>query len=218
MQLKLAHPYDTITEFITFYNSNYELQEIIKYCCLITSRQLWAKAKRCVSLNSITHWIIWISHGICLNAIGLTMTDWHSKHFVSFVCLFSTNTSKFFIKRRRSQLAVSHHSPASHQAIGVYTSRLFARCWWHCPVSVITLTICLNDQLTLCGTSVVINTGLSHCVLFFLRVDLINSDYRVCISPCTTFCTSIQRLWTHSITVMELHYKYIFNFHIYFTI
>ena len=29
MQLKLAHPYDTITEFITLYNSNYELQEII---------------------------------------------------------------------------------------------------------------------------------------------------------------------------------------------
>ena len=40
MQLKLAHPYDTFTEFITLYNSNYELQEIIKYCCLITSRQL----------------------------------------------------------------------------------------------------------------------------------------------------------------------------------
>ena len=31
MQLKLAYPYDTIyiTEFITLYNSNYELQEII---------------------------------------------------------------------------------------------------------------------------------------------------------------------------------------------
>ena len=40
MQLKLAHPYDTFTEFITLYNSNYELQEIIKYCRLITSRQL----------------------------------------------------------------------------------------------------------------------------------------------------------------------------------
>ena len=31
MQLKLAHPFlaDTITEFITLYNSNFELQEII---------------------------------------------------------------------------------------------------------------------------------------------------------------------------------------------
>ena len=29
MQLKLAHSYDTITEFITLYNSNYELQEAI---------------------------------------------------------------------------------------------------------------------------------------------------------------------------------------------
>ena len=29
MQLKLAHPYDTITEFMTLYNSNYELQDIL---------------------------------------------------------------------------------------------------------------------------------------------------------------------------------------------
>ena len=29
MQLKLAHSYDTITELITLYNSNYELQETI---------------------------------------------------------------------------------------------------------------------------------------------------------------------------------------------
>ena len=29
-------------------------------------------------------------------------------HFVSFVCMFSTSTSKFFFKRRRSQWAPGH--------------------------------------------------------------------------------------------------------------
>ena len=39
MQLKLAHPYHTITEFITLYNSNYELQETIIIIVIMISHQ-----------------------------------------------------------------------------------------------------------------------------------------------------------------------------------
>ena len=140
---------------------------MFQYCCLITSSQLWAKAKRCVSLNSITHWIIWISHGICLNAIGPTMTDWHSKHVVSFVCLFSTSTSKFFFKRTRSQLAPGHQ-PATRLLVFTLVGCLLgagdiAQCQWsHWQSAWMTLRL-------RCENYVVINTGLSHCVLFFLQ-------------------------------------------------